>query len=335
MTYNPKVSILVPNYNKLAYLRETLNSVLTQTYTNWECIIVDDHSTDRSWEILESYSQKDSRIMIFKRPKNRKRGGNAARNYAFEQSSGDYIQWLDSDDLLCPMKIELQIQSIYNSDKENVSIVNWYSFESSEWRKEFLTSSENKRENKRWDGFPDDGIGLLLKIWSLKTFIPPHAYLISRNCHIHSGGWDESLVRNQDGEYFTRVLVDTEKLKFVDTVLAFYRRPDVSHKSRSESFESYSSLFESLVKCKQSLLRKKDHKQTRQALSQIFESYFIQVIGKYPQLAQKSLGEIKLLNSSFGFNFSKSKFLLASYWLGVDSAIRLRRILVKINLFSF
>ena len=75
----PLVSILIPNYNKAPYLRETLDSVLSQTYTHWECIIVDDHSTDNSWEILEEYVAKDSRFKLYKRPVDRKQGGNAAR----------------------------------------------------------------------------------------------------------------------------------------------------------------------------------------------------------------------------------------------------------------
>ncbi|SHN31809.1 Glycosyltransferase involved in cell wall bisynthesis [Cyclobacterium lianum] len=100
MHKEPLVSVLIPNYNKASFLRETLDSVLQQTYSNWECIIVDDHSTDRSWEILEEYSQEDSRFKIFRRPEGRRFGGNAARNYAFELSNGDYINWLDSDDII-------------------------------------------------------------------------------------------------------------------------------------------------------------------------------------------------------------------------------------------
>ena len=97
-----QVSLLIPNYNKGNFLRETLDSVLAQTYPNWECVVVDDHSTDNSWEILEEYASKDTRFKIFKRPENRLPGGNAARNYAFEQSKGDYINWFDSDDVLHP-----------------------------------------------------------------------------------------------------------------------------------------------------------------------------------------------------------------------------------------
>lgn len=94
------ISILIPNFNKAAYLNETLDSIIKQSYINWECIIVDDHSTDHSWEILEEYAEKDTRIKIFKRPDSLPKGGNSCRNYAFSLANGQYIQWFDSDDLM-------------------------------------------------------------------------------------------------------------------------------------------------------------------------------------------------------------------------------------------
>jgi glycosyltransferase involved in cell wall biosynthesis len=97
---NDLVSILIPNYNKAPYLRETLDSIIAQTYPNWECIIIDDHSTDNSWEILEEYAEKDKRFRIYHRPEHLPKGGNAARNYAFKISNGEFIQWFDSDDLM-------------------------------------------------------------------------------------------------------------------------------------------------------------------------------------------------------------------------------------------
>ena len=88
------VSILIPNYNKASYLRPTLDSIMAQTYSNWECIIVDDHSTDISWEIIEEYAKTDSRFKIYKRPNHLAKGGNVCRNYAFTNSVGDFVVFL-------------------------------------------------------------------------------------------------------------------------------------------------------------------------------------------------------------------------------------------------
>src|SRR5690606_6713113 len=100
MTEQPLVSILIPNYNKAPYLRETLDSILSQTYLNWECIIVDDHSTDGSYEILEEYANLDCRFKVYKRPDHLPKGGNACRNYAFILSNGEFVNWFDSDDIM-------------------------------------------------------------------------------------------------------------------------------------------------------------------------------------------------------------------------------------------
>lgn len=97
---NSLVSILIPNFNKGPFLRETLNSILQQEYQNWECIVVDDHSTDDSWATLEEFSAMDTRIHIFKRPRNLAKGGNVCRNYALTVSNGEFIQWFDSDDIM-------------------------------------------------------------------------------------------------------------------------------------------------------------------------------------------------------------------------------------------
>lgn len=106
------VSILIPNYNKAKYLRETLDSVLAQTYKNWECIIVDDHSTDNSWETLKVFGDKDFRFKIFKRPSYLPKGGNSCRNYAFSLSSGEFIQWFDSDDIMNKSLLEKRVEFI-------------------------------------------------------------------------------------------------------------------------------------------------------------------------------------------------------------------------------
>lgn len=112
MDNKPLVSILIPNYNKSPYLRETLDSVLAQTYAHWECIIVDDHSTDGSWEILEEYADRNFRFKIFKRPDHLPKGGNVCRNFALKNSVGDYVLFLDSDDILAPFCLEQRIVSI-------------------------------------------------------------------------------------------------------------------------------------------------------------------------------------------------------------------------------
>ncbi|CAD0006550.1 glycosyltransferase family 2 protein [Flavobacterium chungangense] len=102
------VSIITPTYNAEKYIRETLQSVLNQSYQNWEMILADDASTDHTIYIIEEFAQKDSRIKLYKLPENR--GNGFARNTALEKATGKYIAYLDADDLWFPEKLEKQIQ---------------------------------------------------------------------------------------------------------------------------------------------------------------------------------------------------------------------------------
>ena len=99
------VSIIMPSYNTGKFISETINSVLAQTYTNWELIIVDDCSTDNTDEVVAGFC--DERIRYIKNEKNS--GAAVARNYALREAKGKWIAFLDSDDLWLPEKLEKQI----------------------------------------------------------------------------------------------------------------------------------------------------------------------------------------------------------------------------------
>jgi glycosyltransferase involved in cell wall biosynthesis len=101
------ISIITPSYNSEQFISQTIKSVLCQTYTNWEMIIVDDRSTDNSVQIVEKYIQNDSRIKLIKLEKNS--GPAIARNKAIEEAKGRYIAFLDADDLWLPEKLDRQI----------------------------------------------------------------------------------------------------------------------------------------------------------------------------------------------------------------------------------
>jgi glycosyltransferase involved in cell wall biosynthesis len=117
MSNKPLVSIIIPTFNRAHLIGETLDSVIAQTYTNWECIVVDDGSTDHTDKVLEQYCDKDKRIQYCHRPKHLKPGGNAARNFGFELSKGAYVNWFDSDDLMENNFIEVKLKSILQNPK--------------------------------------------------------------------------------------------------------------------------------------------------------------------------------------------------------------------------
>lgn len=106
-THQDLVSIITPAYNCEDFIQLTIESVLAQSYCNWEMIIVDDCSLDNTREIIMQYQKKDSRIKYFKLDENS--GAAAARNEAIKKASGDYIAFLDSDDIWFPNKLETQV----------------------------------------------------------------------------------------------------------------------------------------------------------------------------------------------------------------------------------
>ena len=103
-----KVSVITPMYNCEKFISETIESVLNQTYTNWEMIIIDDCSTDKSKQIVKQYIERDKRIRLI--ALNENSGAAVARNKGIEVSSGRFIAFLDGDDLWEPNKLEKQIQ---------------------------------------------------------------------------------------------------------------------------------------------------------------------------------------------------------------------------------
>ncbi|MDT0647440.1 glycosyltransferase [Zunongwangia sp. F260] len=114
----PKISIVIPSYNKGHFIQETLESLKAQTFLNWEAIVVDDGSTDDSVNIIQDYCKKDSRLKFLKRNSNPK-GGSACRNIGIDHAHGKYIMFLDADDVLAPNCLKNRFKQIENSPENN------------------------------------------------------------------------------------------------------------------------------------------------------------------------------------------------------------------------
>lgn len=116
----PKVSIVVPNFNGEEYLHETFASVQAQTFTRWEMIVVDDGSTDSSATIVREYSERDPRIRLLVLERNHGRPS-VPRNHGIQAARGDYIAFLDADDLWHPQKLEIQLETLTRTGTQFVS----------------------------------------------------------------------------------------------------------------------------------------------------------------------------------------------------------------------
>jgi len=126
----PLVSILTPFKNTVKFLPECLDSILNQTYKNWELLMVEDHAADSSYELVEEYAEKDPRIRLFK---NSGDGIIDALRLAFSQSKGDYITRMDSDDIMHPKKLQYMLNDLLNHGKQHVALGLVKYFSDEEW----------------------------------------------------------------------------------------------------------------------------------------------------------------------------------------------------------
>ena len=228
MPYGELVSVIVPTFNRAQYLAETLDSVMSQTYKNWECIVVDDGSTDETSEVVQRYLDSDSRFQYHHRPKTRPKGANTCRNYGFELSKGKYIQWLDSDDILGKAKLESQLSLFNKEASNNLAICRWSTFTVSIDKSKFPNDSNLYKSH--------EGIESFLKALSnSEGYLPPLAYLMSSKLAREAGKWNENLIINQDGDFFIRVLCKCGKVLYSEEAQVFYR---VGNSLKTSEFSS-------------------------------------------------------------------------------------------------
>lgn len=116
MKNNPLVSVIMPAYNAEKYIAEAIQSVISQTYTNWQLLVIDDCSTDRTAEIAEEFEKTDQRIRALRNPKNM--GVAKTRNRGLDLAEGEWVALLDSDDRWHKEKLEKQLAVAENSDED-------------------------------------------------------------------------------------------------------------------------------------------------------------------------------------------------------------------------
>ena len=278
------VSILIPCYNSSQFISETLDSVLAQTYTNWECIIVDDNSTDNSVEIVNTYCQKyPEKFKLYTNPR---KGACAARNTAFEKSRGDYIQYLDADDLLDKRKIEIQIECAKKKSKEAVLFGEWY----------FFKNKISDYQEKKYKLFKQhlSSVSLLLTMWDKNLFLANCSYLYNRCIH-PVNGWDEQLQRVQDGEFFTRLLINNPQCFYTKGAKCYYRIDSCTSITSYPTYEKIHSAYLAFLSYKNEISKINDSIKIRKLLAKHFSGLIYRHYLRYPEIVKLAQKEIEKL----------------------------------------
>jgi glycosyltransferase involved in cell wall biosynthesis len=206
----PLVSILIPAYNAQEWIAETIESAVAQTWPEKEIIVVNDGSKDQTEAIASQFASAGVRVVT-----QRNQGAAAARNKAFSLSSGEYIQWLDADDLLAPDKISRQMEALPGNGEGILLSSAWGRFIHRPYRAGFVPSS-------LW-------ADLLPAEWMIRqmednVYMQTATWLVSRKLTEVAGPWDTRLLGDDDGEYFARVMMASSGIRFVPEAKVYYRQ---------------------------------------------------------------------------------------------------------------
>ena len=209
----PKVSIIIPCFNQAQYLPEALDSILAQTYQDWECIIINDGSTDNTEQVAHEYSSRDKRFVYIYQSN---QGVVRARNNAIRASQGDYIISVDSDDWIEPDCIDICVKEIENTN--NIKLV-------------YYDAELFGVKNGIFD-LPSYSLGRML----ISNCIPVFA-MFKRCDYDKTSGYNENMKDGQeDWDFWLTMLEEGGEVIKIDKVLYHYRIKDVS---RNNSFDEY------------------------------------------------------------------------------------------------
>ncbi len=286
------VSIIIPLYNSECFLNETLNSVLSQTYKNIEVILIDDNSTDGSLNIgLNFQKQHPPKILLYK---NKGKGACAARNYGFELSKGEYIQFLDADDMLSPDKIERQVKAL-EEQPGCIAVCETWHFkntiqEAINSDKEYLFSTTK----------PED---FFIQLWGgnelLPNMIQTSAWLTPRGLIERNGLWDTSLEKDQDGEFFARIALNSKGIVYIPEIKNYYRKHTKGKNiaGQKQKIHLESNLRSTSLK-EQYLLNSTNSKYANKAMASQYLIVAIDAWPRYKDITKQALTKVKQLGGT-------------------------------------
>ena len=306
----PLVSILIPAYNAEAVLAATLDSALAQTWPNKEIIVVDDASTDGTAAVARAFA--DRGVVCHSRPRS---GASGSRNFAYAQSRGEYIQFLDGDDLIAPNKIELQMRR--------------------------LALAPGMLAACAWSHFsddPQDGKALREPIWKDAEpldwlicarggggMIPTGCWLTPRELVEAAGSWDESLAWNpdDDGEFFSRVVLASRGVCFCDDAHFHYRDPNGGNLRQLRRPESVRSMLETCHRYSRRMRTREDSKRTRRAAAYGYAQFLFTIHPTFPTQCDEAFAALEHLGSDFKYP-GGARFRMLGALLGFRGALELR-----------
>jgi glycosyltransferase involved in cell wall biosynthesis len=286
---NLLVSIIIPCYNAEKYLAETIRSILDQSYQHLEIILVDDGSSDGSIAIATSFN--DHRIIILKQ---QNCGASAARNHGLASCKGDFVQYLDADDLLSPNKIQVQLEKLAKHP-DQVAVCSTIHFTGDD----YLNNSPSPYEEAFLYSTTDTS-GFLINLWGGNSengsMIQTNAWLIPMSVIKKAGPWRDFYSPDDDGEYFSRVILASSGIIYTPECYNYYRKVENGLSNRNHYKASYG--------CYQAILFKQEnlfkYRNDEKAKLVIAKQLMAIAMGAYPQylsLTKEIMSKVKALGN--------------------------------------
>ena len=314
---SPLISILIPAFNCEKYVAETIACLLNQSYKNIEIIVVDDGSTDNTLHVLSQVN--DARL---KYSVQANKGASAARNAAFANSSGEFIKFMDSDDLISPNCLEVQLKKIINQPG-CIASATWGRFYREDGS-DFKPAPETV-----WKDLP--GIDWLINslIDSGANMMQPGIFLVPRNIIEKAGAWNETLSLIDDFDYMIRVISNTSSVLFCEDSLLMYRSGISISLSGKKSAKHMQSAWESLNLGVAQILNVQNDVRSRLACANTYQHWAFQFFPYHRALYFKAAQKVKELGGSNIRLRGGKLYKILSMIIGWKNAIRLKMFLKK------
>ncbi|SDE03757.1 Glycosyl transferase family 2 [Mucilaginibacter pineti] len=285
----PLVSVIIPVYNAGSYLATCIESVLSQTWHNLEIIVVDDGSTDNSYDQAKQFLGNGVKLI-----RQYNAGAGVARNTGLDAALGSYIQFLDADDFLSPDKIASQLEILKNYP-DYVGLCCTVFFNDHE-------DPHAVSQCKEWyaEG-SDDPVDFLIKLYggyheNYGGMIQPNAWLTPRHIIDKAGRWTEERNPDDDGEFFCRVLLASAGVRYSESGLNYYRKSTTATMSNRGSYSRSVAVLNSWIS-KSKQLKPFEHRPgIRKALAFNFTELCYQNYAEFPDLSRQAY----LLALSYG-----------------------------------
>jgi glycosyltransferase involved in cell wall biosynthesis len=313
----PLVSIVMPCFNAEPWIGAALESVLSQTWRRWEAIVVDDGSKDESLAIARRFESSQVRVL-----QHDNAGAAATRNRAYDVCQGDFIQYLDADDILAPDKIALQIQRLTCSDGDGcVSSGTWRRFQTD------IAQASTPAPKEMHDMEP---VEWLIWSWSTGTMMHPAAWLVPRAIADAAGRWDESLSLNDDGEYFGRVVLSSRRILHCEAATTYYRSGMTSSLSAMRCENAWLSAMRSFDLCTQHLLAYENSPRSRLACANLYQRFVFDVFPHAPVIISNAEKRIRDLGGSDRMIAGGSMLRVLAKLIGWKRAKKLKLLVQRI-----